>query len=74
MTAGHSKAEILHELEAILASREFIQAERLSAFLSNPTDSHDNTFSYGNPFSFQQIAEVTPQRPLTMRVTFGVDF
>ncbi len=34
MTAGYSKAEILHELAAILASREFIHAERLSAFLS----------------------------------------
>jgi Tol biopolymer transport system component len=33
MAGGHSKSEILHELEAILTSREFANAGRLSAFL-----------------------------------------
>ena len=46
----------------------------LTAFVINPTNASGDTFSYGNPFNFRQIAEVTPQRPLTVRVTLGVDF
>jgi len=70
LTSPQTKGYTLNELSAQLAAERW----RLSAFLSNPTNSHDNTFSYGNPFNFQQIAEVTPQRPLTVRLTLGVDF
>jgi outer membrane receptor protein involved in Fe transport len=70
LTSPETKGYTLNQLSAQLAADRW----RLSAFLSNPTNSHDNTFSYGNPFNFQQIAEVTPQRPLTVRLTLGVDF
>jgi iron complex outermembrane receptor protein len=70
LTSPQTKGYTLNQLSAQLAADRW----RLSAFLINPTNSHDNTFSYGNPFNFQQIAEVTPQRPLTVRVTLGVDF
>ncbi len=46
----------------------------LSAFLINPTNEGGNTFSYGNPFSFRQISEATPQRPRTLRVTLSAAF
>ena len=46
----------------------------LSAFLVNPTNAGGNTFSYGNPFSFRQISEATPQRPRTLRVTLSAAF
>jgi iron complex outermembrane receptor protein len=47
---------------------------RLAAFLSNPTNETGNTFSYGNPFNFQQVREVTPQRPRSVRVILSMDF
>ncbi len=47
---------------------------RLAAFLSNPTNETGNTFSYGNPFNFQQVKEVTPQRPTNLRLLLSVDF
>jgi outer membrane receptor protein involved in Fe transport len=47
---------------------------RLAAFLSNPTDASGNTFSYGNPFNFQQVREVTPQRPRSLRFLLSAEF
>jgi outer membrane receptor protein involved in Fe transport len=47
---------------------------RLAAFLSNPANTRGNTFSYGNPFNFQQAEEVTPERPLTLRMVLSKDF
>ncbi len=47
---------------------------RLALFLSNPTNETGNTFSYGNPFNFQQVREVTPQRPRSVRLLLSVDF
>ena len=47
---------------------------RLAAFLSNPTNETGNTFSYGNPFNFQQVREVTPQRPRSIRILLSADF
>jgi len=47
---------------------------RLAAFLSNPTNEAGNTFSYGNPFNFQQVREVTPQRPRSINLLLSVDF
>jgi len=47
---------------------------RLAAFLSNPTNETGNTFSYGNPFNFQQVREVTPQRPRSVRIILSADF
>jgi iron complex outermembrane receptor protein len=47
---------------------------RLAAFLSNPTNESGNTFSYGNPFNFQQVREVTPQRPRSLRILLSAEF
>jgi outer membrane receptor protein involved in Fe transport len=47
---------------------------RLAAFLSNPTNASGNTFSYGNPFNFQQVREVTPQRPRSLRLLLSAEF
>jgi iron complex outermembrane receptor protein len=47
---------------------------RLAAFISNPTNASGNTFSYGNPFNFQQVREVTPQRPRSVRLLLSADF
>jgi outer membrane receptor protein involved in Fe transport len=47
---------------------------RLAAFLSNPTNGAGNTFSYGNPFNFQQVREVTPQRPRSLRLLLSAEF
>jgi outer membrane receptor protein involved in Fe transport len=47
---------------------------RLAVFLSNPTNEAGNTFSYGNPFNYQQVREVTPQRPRSVRLLLSADF
>jgi outer membrane receptor protein involved in Fe transport len=47
---------------------------RLAFFLSNPANARANTFSYGNPFDFQQAKEVTPERPRTLRMVLSKAF
>jgi iron complex outermembrane recepter protein len=43
-------------------------------FVSNPTDASGNTFAYGNPFTFGQVRQVTPQRPRTVGVRVAAAF
>jgi outer membrane receptor protein involved in Fe transport len=43
-------------------------------FISNPTDASGNTFAYGNPFTFGQVRQVTPQRPRTFGVRVAAAF
>lgn len=38
-------------------------------FVTNPLDQVSNTFAFGNPFTFAQSEQATPQRPLTVGVT-----
>ncbi|WP_324699766.1 TonB-dependent receptor [Novosphingobium sp. RL4] len=40
----------------------------LSLTIANVTDSHGNTFSYGNPFGVGQRDQITPLRPRTIRI------
>jgi hypothetical protein len=47
---------------------------RLAAFISNPLNSSKDTFSYGNPFSFGQVRQVTPQRPRTVSLALSRSF
>ena len=47
---------------------------RATAFVSNPFDDTGDTFAYGNPFSFGQVRQVTPQRPRTIGLRFGAAF
>jgi iron complex outermembrane recepter protein len=46
----------------------------LGAFVTNPTDASSNTFAYGNPFTFGQVRQVTPQRPRTAGVRVAAAF
>jgi iron complex outermembrane receptor protein len=47
---------------------------RLAAFLENPTNSQGDTFAYGNPFTFGQVRQVTPQRPRTLSLALTAAF
>jgi iron complex outermembrane receptor protein len=47
---------------------------RLAAFLENPTNSQGDTFAYGNPFTFGQVRQVTPQRPRTLSLVLTAAF
>lgn len=47
---------------------------RLALFVTNPLNSLSDTFSYGNPFSFGQVRQVTPQRPRTVSVLLSRSF
>jgi outer membrane receptor protein involved in Fe transport len=61
---------VLSRLSAQVSGRRW----RLAAFLSNPSNAAGNTFSYGNPFNFQQVREVTPQRPRSIRLLLSAEF
>ena len=43
-------------------------------FVTNPADSSGNTFAYGNPFTFGQVRQVTPQRPRTIGLRLAAAF
>jgi len=43
----------------------------LQVYVLNPLDSFSDTFAFGNPFSMGQGRQVTPQRPVTVGVTFS---
>jgi outer membrane receptor protein involved in Fe transport len=47
---------------------------RLAAFIENPTNSQGDTFAYGNPFTFGQVRQVTPQRPRTLSLALTAAF
>jgi outer membrane receptor protein involved in Fe transport len=59
---------------ASLSAQVIYHRWRLAAFLTNPTNEAGNTFSYGNPFNFQQVREVTPQRPRSLRMLLSAEF
>jgi iron complex outermembrane receptor protein len=68
--SARTDAVIDSELIAELVRR------RLSAglFVTNPTNASGNTFAYGNPFTFGQVRQVTPQRPRTIGVRLAASF
>jgi iron complex outermembrane recepter protein len=43
-------------------------------FVSNPSNESGDTFAYGNPFSFGQIPQITPQRPRTVGLRLAAAF
>ena len=47
---------------------------RLAAYVSNLANAEGDTFAYGNPFSFGQVRQVTPQRPRTLAVALSAAF
>jgi iron complex outermembrane receptor protein len=47
---------------------------RAAAFISNLANAEGDTFAYGNPFSFGQVRQVTPQRPRTLALLLSATF
>jgi outer membrane receptor protein involved in Fe transport len=43
-------------------------------YVTNPANSAGNTFAYGNPFTFGQVRQVTPQRPRTVGLRLAANF
>ena len=43
-------------------------------FVNNPANASSNTFAYGNPFTFGQVRQVTPQRPRTVGLRLAAAF
>ena len=68
--SARTDAVIDSELIAELVRR------RVSAglFITNPGNASGNTFAYGNPFTFGQVRQVTPQRPRTVGVRLAASF
>lgn len=58
------------ELLAEVAARRW----SASLFVSNPADASGNTFAYGNPFTFGQVRQITPQRPRTVGMRLAAAF
>ncbi|WP_296595621.1 TonB-dependent receptor, partial [Phenylobacterium sp.] len=47
---------------------------RATAYVTNLFDDEGDTFAYGNPFSFGQVRQFTPQRPRTIGVRLAAAF
>jgi len=58
------------ELLAEVAARRW----SVSVFVNNPANTAGNTFAYGNPFTFGQVRQVTPQRPRTIGLRLAGSF
>jgi iron complex outermembrane receptor protein len=43
-------------------------------YVTNPANSAGDTFAYGNPFTFGQVRQVTPQRPRTIGLRLAATF
>jgi len=63
-----------HYVRARLSAELSRDAWRLTAFVVNPMDDAGDTFAYGNPFSFGEVRQVTPQRPRTVGLRLAADF
>jgi iron complex outermembrane recepter protein len=46
----------------------------VGVFVTNPANASGNTFAYGNPFTFGQVRQVTPQRPRTVGLRLAAGF
>ena len=53
-------------MTAALSAQLASPAWRLGAHLDNVANTKGDTFAYGNPFSFGQVRQATPQRPRTL--------
>lgn len=70
MLSARTDAVIDADIEALLVTERW----SVGVFVSNPADSSSNTFAYGNPFTFGQVRQVTPQRPRTVGVRLAAGF
>ena len=60
--------QMTHYLRARLAAEVATDVWRVTVYVTNPANSDSDTFAYGNPFSFGQVRQVTPQRPRTVGI------
>ena len=58
------------ELLAEMAAKRW----SVAVFVNNPANTSGNTFAYGNPFTFGQVRQVTPQRPRTVGLRLASAF
>jgi outer membrane receptor protein involved in Fe transport len=61
-------------LRARISAEVASDAWRVTAFVTNPLDVEGDTFAYGNPFSFGEVRQVTPQRPRTVGLRLAAAF
>jgi iron complex outermembrane recepter protein len=61
-------------LRARLSAEIATENWRATAFVNNPFNDTGDTFAYGNPFSFGQVRQVTPQRPRTVGIRLAATF
>jgi hypothetical protein len=45
-----------------------------TVFVANPTNARGDTFAYGNPFTFGQVRQSTPQRPRTFGLRLAANY
>lgn len=57
-----------------LSAQVMTERWRAAMFVSNPWNTSSDTFAYGNPFSFGQVRQVTPQRPRTWSLALSANF
>lgn len=57
-----------------LSAQVMTERWRAAVFVSNPWNTSSDTFAYGNPFSFGQVRQVTPQRPRTWSLALSANF
>jgi len=68
--SDHTDPVVDAELLAEVASGKW----SATLFVNNPANASSNTFAYGNPFTFGQVRQVTPQRPRTIGLRLAAAF
>jgi outer membrane receptor protein involved in Fe transport len=63
-----------HYLRAKLSAEIASEHWTAGVFVTNPTNESGDTFAYGNPFSFGDAQQVTPQRPRTVGLRLAAAF
>jgi outer membrane receptor protein involved in Fe transport len=61
-------------VEARLSAEITTQRWSAGVFVTNPTNDQGDTFAYGNPFSFGEVRQITPQRPRTIGLRLAAAF
>ncbi|MDB5422916.1 MAG: TonB-dependent receptor [Phenylobacterium sp.] len=61
-------------VQARLSAEVAAQHWSVGVFVVNPNNSTGDTFGYGNPFTFGQVRQTTPQRPRTIGVRLATAF
>jgi iron complex outermembrane receptor protein len=58
------------KLSAQVAGRDW----SATVFVTNPENARGDTFAYGNPFTFGQVRQSTPQRPRTVGLRLAANY